>query len=148
MRSGPCHRVGFGKGRPGIHQGLPFLAIALFLELGGDSAILPRLPWSKRIWKPSESPYPFRVPSGILYESQAKEGCVMSVKTIGLVVAAAGLLATLIFATGHLIGILSPVFGPKQLAALVVSIVILIVGLVLYILASRKEKAGAGPEAD
>jgi hypothetical protein len=72
----------------------------------------------------------------------------MSVKTIGLIVAVVGVLATLFFATGHLIGILNPGFGPKQLAGTVGGIVILIVGIVLYILASRKEKAGAEPEAD
>ena len=65
----------------------------------------------------------------------------MSAKTIGLVVAVVGLLGTLFFATGHLIGILNPGFGSKQLAGTVIGIVILIAGIVLYILASRKKTA-------
>lgn len=72
----------------------------------------------------------------------------MSAKTIGLVVAVVGVLCALFFATGHLIGVLNPGFGPKQLAGTIVGIVILIAGIVLYVLASRKEKTEAKPEAE
>lgn len=72
----------------------------------------------------------------------------MSAKTIGLVVAVVGVLGALFFGTGHLIGVLNPGFGPKQLAGTVIGIVVLIAGIVLYTLAARKEKTEAKPEAD
>ncbi len=72
----------------------------------------------------------------------------MSAKPIGLVVAVVGVLCALFFATGHLIGVLNPGFGPKQLAGTVVGIVILIAGIILYVLANRREKTKTKPEAD
>jgi hypothetical protein len=72
----------------------------------------------------------------------------MSAKTMGLVVAIVGVLCTLFSATGHLIGILDPGFGPRQIAGTVIGVVILIVGIALYIYASRKEKTEVEPEAE
>jgi hypothetical protein len=84
-------------------------------------------------------PYPSASFSGIRGEYISQEECLMSLKTVGLVVAILGGLFALFSATGHMIGVLNPGFGPNQLLGTIAGVVVLIVGVVLYIVGSRRE---------